>query len=445
MPRDSVFSFSGYRRGSDAGSFLFDYALEHKGEKFAFCESLHFPGLEELADRISGERLKPFLQSIHLALGISYWKLFYPDTIQVPGFSLTGEMAAFWDTVYTKGLSEFFYRNAIDFRDLIRFPHAAAAAHEPQSLSLKNRSLLFVGGGKDSIVSGELLKKGEKEFASFTLGNSPVQEGTAERLGSPHIVVERRIDPQLFELNKRPDAANGHIPISMIYAFIGIIAAAIYDYRYVIASNEESSNYGNVRYLGEEVNHQWSKSLEFETLFRDYVQKNVAEGIEYFSLLRPLTELEIVRRFSDYREYFFAFSSCNRNFKLSGAPKTRWCGECPKCAFVFLLLAAHLPKESTLAIFNKNLFQDEHLLGLYQQLLGIKDVKPFECVGTPEETAAAFYMVNARSAYRESPALTLFQELMLSKRSEAEWQQLLSDVSGHSTHHYIPPEFQSLL
>src|SRR5204862_4005846 len=106
---------------------------------------------------------------------------------------------------------------------------------------------------------------------------------------------------------------NGHVPFSTHMAFISLFTAMLYDYRYTIFANEESANYGSVTYLGREINHQWSKSLEFELLFQEYVKQFLTPDISYFSILRPFSEIAIAKRFVQYQQYFPVFSSCNTN------------------------------------------------------------------------------------------------------------------------------------
>ncbi len=179
-----------------------------------------------------------------------------------------------------------------------------------------------------------------------------------------------------------------------------LFAALLYDFRVVVASNEASANYGNVMYLGSEMNHQWSKSLEFETLLSQYVTNYISQDLSVFSLLRPLTEMDIAKTFSKYPNYFHSFTSCNTNFKIQHNPRRgQWCGKCPKCAFVFLILSAFLPKETVIGIFQKNLFADPTLIATYEELLGIAGFKPFECVGTPEESILAFRKVREKGEF----------------------------------------------
>lgn len=277
----------------------------------------------------------------------------------------------------------------------------------------------MLGGGKDSIVAGELLKKRKKRFALYTLNPVPLHKKVGKLLGGEIISLQRTLDPKLMRLNARW-AYNGHVPVSAIYGFTGLLAAALHGYKYVVAANEKSANYGNIKYLGQTVNHQWSKSVEFEKLFREYVREFITPDITYYSLLRSYNELKIAQMFSKYPQYFSVFSSCNTNFRLrqkfqvasgrlldgtfdNGTKK--WCGKCPKCAFVFAALAAFLPKNEVLIIFGKNMLADEKLIPVYKELLGIKGHKPFECVGTPEETRRAFALIRKRGEFDRDPVI----------------------------------------
>ena len=401
MNNSLSFVFKGYDANIEKGQILFHYQI--RGNKIIdFTEKISFP---PATSKIPQNLLKSILDNLMLILGISYWKTYCPKEIIIEGNFLTKEQANFWNIVYTKGLGEFFYKNKIDFRGLVHFPFVENG-QSPIAFPRKDRALLGLGGGKDSIVTAKLLKAQNKDFDLFTVGTSEIQEGVANLIGKKPILIKRELDSKLFELNKEKGVYNGHIPISVIYAFLGLLGSVLYDYRSVIVGNEKSANYGNVAYLGEVVNHQWSKSEELEKMFQDYIKKFITPDIYYYSILRKLSELEITGEFVKYSKYFKIFSSCNRNFKILKRVQDdnwrKWCGKCSKCLFVFTLFAAFLPKEQVLDIFGKNLFEDKSLLTLFKELLGIKNFKPFECVGTPEEVNEALEKISERGEFRDS-------------------------------------------
>lgn len=408
----SIFVFKGYKSDFSQGKVDFYYEIRKNRKTLQFTETLCFkkPGKE--FKNIPPELIQRALNDLLLILGISYWKTFCSKKMEILPFTLSKKEAKFWNTVYTKGLGEFFYKNNINFCGLVQFPYSRNRIRtlvKSNTRIVKNRALLLFGGGKDSLVSAELLKKRKKEFVLFRVGESSVQKKTAAIVARPSFVFTRTIDAKLFALNNKKGIYNGHVPASALYAFLGIFAAMLYNFRDIIASNEKSANYGNVRYLGTMVNHQWSKSQEFEALLKSYLKQFVTPNIRYYSLLRPLSELEIVKRFALYPQYFRAFSSCNRNFSITKKPKKKWCGKCPKCAFVFAALAAYLPKEEVIQIFGKNLFADEKLVPLYEELLGFQKFKPFECVGTPEETRKAFQVIQKSGEYNQTPVMRMFE------------------------------------
>ncbi len=444
MQSDSYFSFKQFQADINRGRVVFEYELFHAGQVYNFNDVITFtPDATSERTLSDSGTLNNLLIQLHLALGISYWKTFCPKEIRTPFYQLSQYQAQFWNTVYTKGLGEFFYKNEIDYRGLIQFPFSQIMSAKPVSISGSNRSLVLLGGGKDSIVSGEILKRADKSFSLFAVNPGRIHISTSEVMGIGMIRLSRIIDPQLFELNKTPGTYNGHIPISSIFAFLGLFAAYAYDYTYVIASNEEGSSYGNVSYLGTEINHQWSKSLEFEKLFRDYCREFVVDGIEYFSLLRMKSELGIAKYFSGLPQYFAHFTSCNKVFRIvQEKPDGNWCGKCPKCAFVYLLLAAYLPKETMFGMFNKNLFIDESLYTVFEELCGLQGIKPFECVGTPEEAITAFQLVFQSHSYDED---FIIQKIRMKLDFRKIEMVKINTAKPEENLHCIPEEFQMVV
>lgn len=412
----SQFIFKGYNFNLEKEEVLFSFGF--RGEKnIDFAEKISFPSVEA---NIPNDLLKSLFNNIALILGISYWKLYCPKEIEIKDFSLSKEQAEFWNIVYTKGLGEFFYKNKIDFRGLVSFPFDEKIKVSATSFPRRKRSLLGLGGGKDSIVAAELLKAQDKDFGLFTVGTSQIQDEVAKIIGEKPILIKRELDPKLFDLNREEETYNGHIPISAIYAFLGLIASVFYDYNKVVVGNEKSSNYGNVEYLGEMINHQWSKSEEFEKLFNEYVGKFITQDIIYSSPLRNMSELDVTKEFVKYPKYFRVFSSCNNNFKIlkplglaQGGQvqndKSLWCGECAKCLFVFTLLSAFLSKKEVLDIFGKNLFEDKSLLFLFKELIGVRNFKPFECVGTPDEVKVALDLTYKKGEFDETTLMDFYK------------------------------------
>ncbi len=439
----SQFIFESYTADISSGILSFSYILENQGEELRFHESLLLPAKD--MQPIPEPVLHQLLQAVHIVLGLSYWKTYCPKKLIINNFTLSQEQADYWNMVYTKGLGEFFYRNKIDYRGLIQFPYDKDHVQTTSSYQSDQKTYLVgIGGGKDSIVSAELLKKHAVPFEGFiieTQKSYPIIDSIIEKIGVESVRVKRVIDPQLFRVNARTDVFNGHVPISSIYAWIGILISVLYGYRGLIVSNERSANIGNVSYLGSTINHQWSKSYEFERMLRKYIAAYISEDIEYLSLLRPFSEYSIVQLFAEYLQYFSVFSSCNRNFSIQNSAQSLWCGDCPKCAFVFALLAAFVPQRQLLGIFGQNLFDKPSLAVTYEELLGVKGFKPFECVGTPAEIRLAMYKVHQKGEYADTLMMKRFEKDVLPKLNP---QQLEDEVTSIDNS-VLPEHFQHII
>ncbi len=411
------FEFVDYKLQNNRDILLEYSTIFSDNSRLNFTEKYTLP--QPVGSDTNPSIIESILSTLHLMSGLSYWKLYCTPHIVLKKTHINKDQASFWNTVYMKGLGEFYYRNKIDFRGLVNFPYSETLSQDEIRVSLSDKALIGIGGGKDSLVTFELLKKNIIPATGFIL---ETQKGydlinkVVDKMGIDAIRVKRQIDTQLFEANQVEGAFNGHIPITSIYSVVGVLCALLYDFKYVVMSNEKSADYGNVEYMGAEINHQWSKSSEFEAIFQDYINKNITPDIKYFSLLRPWTEMRIVEEFVNYPGYFQTFSSCNANFKVNnklGLDSKYWCGKCPKCAFVFAMLSAYLPKVELLTIFGKNLYDDVELIPLYKELLGVKDFKPFECVGTPEEVKAAFYLASKKNEFNEDAVMRMFEKKVL--------------------------------
>ncbi len=446
MKPHSTFIFESYLFDEEAGKIELRYSLDHEVE---FTETLLLPTPVPHVSDAKHEVLDRALFALHLIGGISYYKTCLPKEMEIRSGALTKEQAAFWNTVYENGLGEFFYRNQIDYRGLVKFPAVTNSEYQalvpekdlrPETRDL--RVLVPVGGGKDSMVTVELLKKAGYKSTLYRMGKHPILDTLAEQAGLPIITTERHLSPTLFDLNAQ-GALNGHVPITAYLSCVTVILSIIYDFDAVALSNERSANYGNVEYLGKEINHQWSKSLEFEQAFQNYVHTYITQSIDYFSPLRPLSELSITKLFCENPKYLSTTTSCNTNWRiLKEKPNQKWCGTCPKCAFVFALYSAFIPKDQLVETFGKNLFADEALLPLYRELLSLEGFKPFECVGTPEETKAALYLAHERGEWEKTPVMKLFVEEALPEIRDP--KALLDEVMTPVKEHGIPERFKKI-
>jgi hypothetical protein len=160
------------------------------------------------------------------------------------------------------------------------------------------------------------------------------------------------------------------------------LSAVLGNFGTITFSNEKSSDEENIKYKEENINHQYSKTFDFENKFREYNLKYLS-NINYFSFLRPIYDLQIAKIFSKFNKYFSVIRSCN-----VGQKTNTWCCKCPKCLSTFILFYPFL-KEDTMKIFGKNLLEDKELNPILDALINDSVVKPFECVGTREEIKLA--------------------------------------------------------
>lgn len=439
IKKPNTFIFESYTLDKKRGAINFNYSFDGS---LKFTETITLGGGAVNWPKNNNFLINRIIFNLHLALGIGYYKAYCPKKIIIKSGFLSKPEAEFWNKLYTKGLGEFFYRNKIDYRGLINFPYQKTQITKPVNIKLRDRVLLPWGGGKDSCVSAELLKEMGHDFTLITLRDSDIQRATAKITGRPRIINERTIDTSLIDLNKT-GVYNGHIPISAIYFWTTALTAVLSNYRHVVYSNEASANFGNIKYLGQEINHQYSKSLEFENDFRDYLKNYVTPDINHFSLLRQFSDLKISRLFSRYEQYFPVFSSCNRNFSITKKSSSRWCGKCPKCLFTFSQLAAYTDRTKLINLFGHNLFADKELLPLFQELWGEKKFKPFDCVGTPTEVKAALLLCGIKKDWQADYIVKYFQKNIGSKINNP--GKLISDSLKNKADHNIPENFRPTL
>ncbi len=325
----------------------------------------------------------------------SYWKATCSPEIEIQTGYLNKEQIKWWKDLIINGMGQFFYENKIDFRKPNFLKISAKNRNGKKSpvrgnLSLwQDRFLVPIGGGKDSIVTLEELKKQRKKIGCFLVNPNKIMKKVVKVAGiKDSVIVRREIDPVLLELNKKR-FLNGHTPITAVFSFLSVLVAVFFNYSNIAFSNEKSADEGNVKYLGVTINHQWSKSSQFEKKFKYYCKKYLAKEINYFSYLRNYGELEISKKFIKYPQYFSVFSSCNNSMKIE-AKEIRWCGNCPKCLFVYASLYPLLNKKQLFKIFGRDFFQNRKLLPTMKSLIGKGKIKPFECVGTYKESQLAF-------------------------------------------------------
>ncbi len=325
------------------------------------------------------------LNSIIFRLGlvelISYYKSVCPKTIEIRAGYIDEYEKKWFKKLFYNGLGEFFYINKIDIseNDLFQFTIKAKEGSVPDVLYNGVGNLIPIGGGKDSIVTLNLLKNCDNKC--FMINPKDTHYNCAGELES--YTVKRVIDKELLELNHR-GFLNGHTPFSAIVAFVSYLVAYLSNRKYIVLSNEGSANEPTV--IGTNINHQYSKTYEFENDFYEYTKKCFKIDIQYFSFLRPIKEIQIAYLFSKLKKYHNVFRSCNVGSKSTS---WIWCCNCSKCLFIFIMLRAFMPKNEVVAIFGENLLDKDSLQKDFLRLVGEANVKSFECIGTIEEVKYA--------------------------------------------------------
>jgi hypothetical protein len=429
----------------------FDYQYSDKGlraqfhfslsDKYVFHPTMMVPAKDFF---IPGNINESFLENILFQIGmvesISYWKAACPPKLIVRGHSLSKEQVNWWKKLYYNGLGEFLFLNRISVKpeEFIQIESETGRTFKPFSLQLENTAIVPVGGGKDSVVTLEILGNNNGNIP-LILNPRDASKGTVMKMGLYYdsiVEVHRSIDPVLLDLNAK-GFLNGHTPFSALLAFVSVLAAGLSGKKHIALSNESSANESTVK--GSEINHQYSKSVEFEEDLRYYVRNFITPGIEYFSFLRPLNELQIARLFSGFPKYFDVFKSCN-----VGSKTDTWCGSCAKCLFTYIILSPFVPQEKLESLFGKNLLQDADLWPLLRQLSGMTVAKPFDCIGTIDEVNAALQMT-----INKIPETGLPELLKLYKDSEMYLHYRDFDTGAllHSfnEHHFLPEEYEALL
>ena len=417
MLRAKSFTFAAYTVDTARSMITFTYRVEFGlGITKTFTDRLFFENLTpEMWDNVPHAVLEPTLQALLIMMGINYWSVFPTNNIHIDGFALTREQAEFWDTLYLNGLGEFFYDMQMDFHNLIKFPYDEShTVPTPARFERPARALLLNGAGKDSILSAEMLKAAGTPFDFFAFAPTPAHKTIGALVGAKTIRVNRRLDRRVNAI-KMHFGVSGAYPSVSTFTFIATLLAELLGYNSIIFSNERSADFGNLTYLGLEVNHQWCKSSDAEKLINEYIHKYVTPDISSTSLLREFSELEIVRRFVHYPQYLHYVTSCNTYFflpplwqRFSRTPY--WCNKCAKCVFLFACYAAFLPKKEMISIFGADLYAKKRLQSLFKRILGIEGFKPLDCVGEPEEMILAMHLAAVRNEYVGEPAMKIFEE-----------------------------------
>ncbi len=385
----SEFSYENFKieHFEDVLKITFNFKIN---ANIVFSPQVKIPGVSsDLYKKMDPDILNTLVFNLGIIELLSYWKVSCAPIIKIKCGKLTNNQSKWWKKLFIRGMGQFYFENNIEFRshDFIKIISYGKTFNK-KAMVTEKKTLIPIGGGKDSAITAEILEEKLKEVGAMILESINVRCDikpsllTAKKANIQNIFIAQRIfDTKLLDLNKN-GALNGHTPFSAYLAFLSILIGYVFNYKNIAFSNERSSNEGNVRYLDHDINHQYSKTFEFENDFRKY-NSNYLSNINYFSFLRPLYEIQISKIFSRYDKFFQVIRSCNM-----GQVKGVWCCECPKCLSTFILLYPFL-KDRILEIFPYNLYKNNKLKVIINKLISETEIKPFECVGTKKEIEIA--------------------------------------------------------
>jgi hypothetical protein len=439
------FRYLGFECRPESGLLTCQYSL---GD-CRFEETVTFSA----AGRWASPDVREAARLVFLLAGVSYYKTAAPAVIDLGENAVTDGEREFLRSFYLEGLGEYAYRNGLDLSELrIEGPTRPETQHGARSAGEQARApahpLVPFGGGIDSVVTAEAMRRHQPALFIVTRPGDRFQaiERPAAVTGMPIVRAERSVDGQLQRDARRPVPAflNGHVPITGIISAIAVMAAVLDNRNAVVMSNEWSASMPTLEVAGVGINHQYSKSIHFESGFRSVLAGVLGERLSYFSYLRPYSELWVAKHFAELSAYHSTFHSCNRAFYLDPSQRfDYWCGECDKCCFIDLILAPFLPASDLKQIFSGReplaaSSSDTAIAERFRTLLGTSPrAKPFECVGDVAECRAAAVMA-ARRPDRAG------DELLQKFASELD---ALSDIHdpGHLLRpigdHYIPDEY----
>lgn len=359
-----------------------------------FHEQILLPDNFPLREDIAIPVIENILFHTSIAFWISYYKLFPTERITVLSWMLDKKQKTYWKNFYTQWLWEFFYENKIDFRNLCNFSSDSTQEYKKIEFSPWEKLLLPIWGGKDSIVSALLLE--EKKVQNITpfifWKTDSIKEGFLKIYKKEKMLVKRVLDSKLFTMNQEW-YYNGHVPITGLISFIMTYICYVYDYKYIVFSNEKSANIWNTKLYGREINHQYSKSEDFRNDFKNYLYEYICTELKYKSYLDEYYEIEIAKIFAKkWKKYFSSFSSCNKNFSITMKSNKKWCNSCSKCLFVYIIMRPFITWEETKRIFWEEMYERKDLKELFLEVIWASGIKPFECVGEVEEAQLWVYL-----------------------------------------------------
>lgn len=377
------FKFLGYELDKKTGLASFNY----QSEDDKLTEKVQF---EIEPGEIDEEALTRAMFLAFIAIGTSYYKARAGQEVELET-DLTKEQAGFFTKMYQEGMSQFAFENGLTRDNLARFEAKKGESRPVGPAKLAEKSLVTISGGKDSLLSAEIISEGDTEWRAMYITAQESYPSIIDKFGKP-IIVRRFIDKEGL---KKIGGMNGHVPVTIINEAISLVQAILINANHVEFGIGEEGIEPHAFIDDLPVNHQWSKTPEAQDLMHQYVKRFIASNLSVGSMLSRYSELEIAEMFAKkcWEKYGEEFSSCNvANYKQDADNCTlKWCGKCAKCANSYLLFAPFVPYEEQKKLFGHDLFEDSELTETFKGLLGVDGVmKPFECIASTTELRWAY-------------------------------------------------------
>jgi hypothetical protein len=326
----------------------------------------------------------------------------------------------------------------------------ACADGANRSRTSSEKWLLTNGGGKDTLAGLLLLEPCDIQFDLYE-GYMPIG-GTIERqtellarlrnalgLGGEQLKIVT-IEDDFYD---RPEAdfkaagvqtdlykldfAIGHT--ANYVGFFPLILA--HGYSRIFLNIERSADDTMVVWNGEDINHQWCKSIEYQRLseevFRELVPESRFRGFE--STLRGQFDTSIYSIIAKDRDLLKQTHSCNY-----GKP---WCCSCPKCCFCYLMMSSRFGEAFAKDVVGTrdSLFDRAENEKHWRDLLEPKRVA-WECVPSYQECLLA-----ANDCLSTGVRSAILEEYICAPEVLAEWRELYSKVHWED----VPEELRTSL
>ncbi|MBQ1531374.1 MAG: hypothetical protein IIZ57_04440 [Solobacterium sp.] len=379
--------------------------------------------------------------SLGLAELVSYWKLTCAPTVVIEAGYLEEEQIRWWKKLYFNGLRDFFRTNGIltDAESFMDLRSAGSSIGGRPDIRTYHGNLIPVGGGRDSFVSMEVLSSMKQENHAFVINYVMSAIHSAEAAGyrgDRLIVAERTLDARMLDFNKQ-GYLNGTTPFNALTAFAAYLTAVVWGKKYICLSIEAGSDEDD----GDDaLSQMYSKTIGFEKDFHSYTETYLSRMISCFSLLRPLSELQITGIFSNYRQYHRVFRSCN-----VGAKTETWCAHCGRCLYVGVMLSAFLDDEQLNAIFGRDMLNDPDMMSLFEQQTGMCEGQPQGLPGSSREEINTAVCMSVKAHQKAGKELPLLYRQYISTPNYEYYRDRTGILKAWNDDNLVPEEYRKLV